>query len=279
MPLAPASQLLRLPPLGAPCGRPRPCGKRRSEQPRDDVFALWPLSARDRTPNSVYRPRGAGPPRAPEGPPGWHCTMRTALDNTHARGEVFLEHPEVPPLEACRTKRELAARVRELALRSGEPDLRCSILDGEWAGKDDNMIVGTAHRGRFFWEEDGHCTRLHIHGLRADTVRMHVDGTDHYGSLSEDGRWLRWADGDVWFRVVPESIVDVSAYSVSHASFELDEYLPWQNWTTRRRPGMVSGPSLKSLAQASWVDFTQSFRSDNNNGGDTEIFRPSAVFM
>eukprot|EP00445_Apocalathium_hangoei_P031158 CAMPEP_0203923682 /NCGR_PEP_ID=MMETSP0359-20131031/63535_1 /ASSEMBLY_ACC=CAM_ASM_000338 /TAXON_ID=268821 /ORGANISM="Scrippsiella Hangoei, Strain SHTV-5" /LENGTH=302 /DNA_ID=CAMNT_0050851789 /DNA_START=9 /DNA_END=917 /DNA_ORIENTATION=+ len=252
--------------------------RRKSLDKREDDFAVWRPSAADRTPNSVYRPRGSGPPAHPDGPHGWNCTLRTALDSSHARVRTEQPPDKLWPLQGQLSKAEFAARVRAAAMLSGEPDERCGILDGDWASKVNNEMVGTAERGYFYWEEDDHRTRLAMHGERRDTVTMSVDGVVHCASLSEDGRLLRWNDGDTWFRVLPESVVDQSVRDVSYSALDLEECLPWVGWTARERPGTFSGPTSKSIAAADWVSFTQSVRSDPDYA-DALILKPSAVFM
>lgn len=241
---------------------------------RSDRFFTWQLSAREHTPNSIYRPHGSGAPLPPERI-GWRCTLRTALDASHGRAA---EIPvDIPPREACQTKKELAARVRALALRSDQPDVRCGVLDGDWATKDGDFI-GAAHHGYFYWEEDGHRTRLHVQGERGDLVSMVVDGVTHHGVLYEDGRKLRWGDGDVWYRLLPESIVDQSVRDFTDSCWDLDAAVPWQNWTSKPRRGLTSGPTTKSQANASWVEFMQSVQSEEGIE-DISVLRPSAVFM
>lgn len=112
---------------------------------------------------------------------------------------------------------------------------RHRLLEGGWASRADGELRGRVEGGAFTWEEDGTSTPLVVHGDRGDVVSMTVDGVGHSGVLSEDGRFLRWGDGDVWVRVLPESALERSIRGCSEANLWLEESLPWAGWS-RSRP-------------------------------------------
>ena len=72
-------------------------------------------------------------------------------------------------------------------------------LNGLWISTDGELrgeIEGDVLR----WDCDGSRSRLQLAGERQEIVSLAVDGCRHFGALSEDGRRLLWADGDVWVR-------------------------------------------------------------------------------
>jgi len=161
---------------------------------------------------------------------------------------------------------------------SGNPDAeRGQVFEGYWASKDDGELRGRIEHGHLVWEEDGTATPLWVRGERSDVISMLVDGENHYGVLSEDGRLLRWADGDVWFRVIPESAVDHSLRDQGYDSLELDEYLSWEGWTARSWAASAGKATSKSAASAAFTAYS--------NGAFLSYFegsmppKPSAVFM
>mmetsp|Transcript_117588 Transcript_117588/g.293180 ORF Transcript_117588/g.293180 Transcript_117588/m.293180 type:complete len:313 (-) Transcript_117588:260-1198(-) len=275
----------------------RQAAQRRSGERTDpDAFVLWHPSGQQRLPNTLWRPHGSGPPLHPDGPHGWCSTLRSALDGAHARPRTS---PATSSLSSARPgsgdsglpRAALKGAVDDLGCeaglseeRLGSPTTlgslsadRCQIFEGDWASRADGELRGRIEQGHLMWEEDGTATPLWVHGERGDVLSMMVDGQCHYGVLSEDGRLLRWADGDVWLRVVPESAVDHSMRDQSYESFELDECLPWAGWSARSRPGSFVRPTSKSAASAAFTAYSSGAFLSWMDGPMPP--KPSAVFM
>lgn len=154
---------------------------------------------------------------------------------------------------------------------------RCQVFEGDWASREDGELRGRIEQGHLMWEEDGTATPLWVHGERGDVLSMLVDGSYHYGVLSEDGRLLRWGDGDVWLRVVPESAVDHSIRDQGYDSLELDESLSWAGWSARSPSLSSMRATSKSAASAAFTAYsTGAFLSWVDGPMPS---KPSAVFM
>lgn len=250
---------------------------------------LWQPSGRSRTPNTVWRPPGALPPPHPnpERPYGWRSTLRSTLDGNNAR-------PKTSPATACASLsyeqgdafsmggglEDSSAVVDRPTTAAPEcfeqpfPSRSFSsfmVFEGDWVSRTDGELRGRIEGASLIWEEDCSTTHLWAHGERGDVISMLVDGECHSGVLSEDGRLLRWGDGDTWIRMLPENALDHKLRDLGSAGLELDETLPWAGWSTRLMP--ASGrPTFKSAACAAFTSY-----SSLSVGGT--ILRPSAVFL
>jgi len=127
-------------------------------------------------------------------------------------------------------------------------------MDGEWASKTDGEFRGCIEGGVLVWEEDGTETTLTVHGERMETVSMLVDGESHYGVMSEDGRILKWHDGDTWVRITPEGAIDRHLRDYGAAALEVDDSLEWVGWSFRRPTG-VPRHTCKSAASAAYAAY------------------------
>mmetsp|Transcript_84599 Transcript_84599/g.218002 ORF Transcript_84599/g.218002 Transcript_84599/m.218002 type:complete len:267 (+) Transcript_84599:91-891(+) len=171
---------------------------------RGDVFALWGSAARSIVPISSQAARERAERRAfynagGQGGVDWALTMRSVLTNN----------------------------------QEGSMAVGAARLEGTWHSRQDGELRGRIDGNRMTWEEDGSETLITIAGERADIVRMSVDGKSYAGVLSEDGRLLKWGDGDVWVR--SDDCEDEAHYRMgSHP--ELDDELNWGRWVRSLRP-------------------------------------------
>jgi len=286
----------RLPPLNAPAspgsGDRGAFGGRtlrlEEQEVPDDVFVLWRQAALHRLPNTLWRPAGADPPSHPKmASQRFSSTLRTALDGKHARPRAPVlsrqswlgdsgtyssaGHPSVS---------EEAPLLLPMDYGMGGPRPGyCGpshLLDGDWFSREDGELRGRIEAGQLYWEEDGSATSLYIHTKRGDVVSMVVDGERHSGVLSEDGRILKWQDGDIWVRVRPENEVDISLSEQANASLEMEDYLLWDGWSNAQLMSHRR-PTSKSMASAAYRAFEQ--RCFLEQGESPEALRPSAAFM
>lgn len=135
-----------------------------------------------------------------------------------------------------------------------------SILDGSWFSRIDGDFRGNIEDGTLVWEEDGTATPLSRHGERGDVVSMVVDGDAHFGVLSEDGRLLKWQDGDIWKRALPRNRLDVALSMQGNSDLDLDGSLPWAGWNLDWRPMTVGRPTSKSAARVAITNLAQTWQ-------------------
>ena len=150
-----------------------------------EKFKIWDVGGRANTPNSFWREQRqyeAAAQSCSFG--GTHCMPWTNLSHTRVRAMQEKGH------------------MRALLLGSVSPggsEACPRNLDGHWISTD-GELRGHVEGDVFHWDCDGSRSRLRLGGERQEIVSLAVDGCRHFGALSEDGRRLLWADGDVWVR-------------------------------------------------------------------------------
>lgn len=238
----------------------------------EDTFVLWPGGARLRTPNTRWRPAGASAPSHPKVGHRWSSTLRSVLEGGHARPKAEPTPPGTPETDDV----QYSAHAQPSPCSSPTASIASCVLDGDWFARSDGELQGRIQGGKLFWEEDGTATTLYMHSKRGDVVSMVVDGDTHCGVLSEDGRLLKWNDGDIWVRVLPESIIDQSLWDYGHSSNEVEQEVWWEDWTNTKLNSHNRHTS-KSVASAAYTAYSsQCFQE---YGESPEELRPSAAFM
>lgn len=198
---------------------------RKPSNPRGK-FLLWEHGAVACTPTSQW---WAGQRRGRQLVHGesikWAATVRTTLEGKHERPKTGRHGNDAPA-----SVRTSAHRVSHPPSSVRSPSaLSSSILDGDWYSRADGEYRGFVMDGHMMWNEDGSATPLAMHGERSDVVSMVVDGEMHSGVLSEDGRLLRWRDGDSWKRVSMASSTEYGSDGASMAD-DADDRIQWSGW-------------------------------------------------
>lgn len=175
-------------------------------------------------------------------------------------------------------------------------------LDGFWRSRADGELRGQISSCTLVWEDDGLATPLETHGHGGSIVYMSVDGDSHSAVLSEDGRLLRWSDGDVWVRDDDE--LERLRPCVDESQFQAIENLrSWANWTKRpvstarlvctsQRPvtaaaslAFPSGPGTPSIEEPATPPYPSAVtvaqldaqsRVESLAGGDLDSSRPGS---
>ena len=148
-----------------------------------DKFKIWEVGGRANTPNSFWREQRQ------------YESAAQGFSFTASRGMPWpnLSHTRVRAMQE-------KGHMRALLLGSTPgtaTDLR--NLDGYWISTD-GELRGQVEGDVFYWDCDGSRSRLRFGGERQEIVSLAVDGCRHFAALSEDGRRLLWADGDIWVR-------------------------------------------------------------------------------
>jgi len=166
-----------------------------------DVFAIWKNGGRTRTPNTV-----------------WHASRSARQTTAGLRAGSTLSSILVTP-RSCSSSSYVETSA-ELA------------LEGDWFSRADGEYRGRVEGGRMYWVDDDSSSQVTLRGERRNFVTMNVDGEAHSGVVSEDGRLLRWNDGDVWTRIddISETLKDYCNKNVVEEHMNLE----WGGWTSSR---------------------------------------------
>ena len=150
-----------------------------------EKFKIWEVGGRANTPNSFWREQRQYEAAATQGPVA--ATRGMPWTNlSHTRVRAMQEKGHMRALLLGSARREAKAE--------GPRD-----LNGHWISVDGEMR-GQVEGNIFYWDCDGSRSRVRLGGEREEIVSIAVDGCRHFGALSEDGRRLFWADGDIWVR-------------------------------------------------------------------------------
>lgn len=197
-----------------------------------DVFALWEPAGQANLPNSLWRPAGANVPKTPP-PRSARVALRHTLDGRAPSASHCIRSRAESESQESQSSLSSSATPcsRETPSSDAQSAKPAAHLEGEWVSRLDGEVRGRVLNGLFHWEEDGTTSALSVHRGRGDVVSMSVDGVGYAGVLSEDGRILRWADGDVWARVLPYGPLEISLKNHGIEKLELEECLEWSQWS------------------------------------------------
>ena len=149
-----------------------------------DKFKIWDVGGRANTPISFWREERQYEAAAEQA----FGTSSTPWSN--------LSHKKV---RAMQEKGHMRALLLGPSQGSTPGPETPRDLNGLWISTD-GELRGEVEGDVLCWDCDGSRSRLRLTGERQEIVSLAVDGCRHFGALSEDGRRLLWADGDVWVR-------------------------------------------------------------------------------
>eukprot|EP00439_Symbiodinium_sp_Y106_P054885 s2510_g7.t1 len=149
-----------------------------------DKFKIWDVGGRANTPISFWREERQYEAAAEQA----FGTSSTPWSN--------LSHKKV---RAMQEKGHMRALLLGPSQGSTPGPETPRDLNGLWISTD-GELRGEVEGDVLRWDCDGSRSRLRLTGERQEIVSLAVDGCRHFGALSEDGRRLLWADGDVWVR-------------------------------------------------------------------------------
>eukprot|EP00931_Biecheleriopsis_adriatica_P086103 TRINITY_DN60829_c0_g1_i1.p1 TRINITY_DN60829_c0_g1~~TRINITY_DN60829_c0_g1_i1.p1 ORF type:complete len:292 (-),score=32.51 TRINITY_DN60829_c0_g1_i1:16-891(-) len=202
----------------------------KSKQTDDASFSIWELGGRANTPSSIFQEQN-----------------RSRVLGLY--GGAVVSHPSPPssPRQASRPKEDGQA-VRTLvvgrpwtvpsARTPRSPRRHRTVprsLDGIWFSPPSGELRGHLEGDRFYWAEDGSASRVRI--SEGGMIYLKVDGCQHIGSISEDGRRILWGDDDVWARQDDERKSLAKAVSTQTSSEKPSDAVGWSHWRLHWRPG------------------------------------------
>lgn len=165
-------------------------------------FAIWGTACRAQTPISQWKTSPRSPLSVASRP--WLSTKQRRARNSPATLAAALVRCAPSPSPRTTRPPQCAADegLAQSDISEAEKELQARTLrqlEGTWASRQDGKIRGRVEGTRFVWQDDASWSRIAVHSGQK-TLSMVVDGKFFSGFLSEDGRLIRWADGDTWIR-------------------------------------------------------------------------------